>query len=408
MGWGSSGCWPRSATWASAGPPASTSPARRRACWPTAPQLGADRLRLAGHRPGGRGHRPAGPRRLQRRGQRRASWWQPRLVQATVASDGQADPGAAPGRPPGDPRRPPTPSSPRCSSRWWRRGPAPAPSIPGYTVAGKTGTAQIPDRRAGRLRHRGLHGHLRRVSPRPPTRCWPAIVVLDRPTPIFGGTVAAPVFSQIMGYALHRYDIPTTPGRPPRRPRRGQRPRPDTGRHVSTGGRASARVPSAGRRRRRGGSGRSRPRPAHPTRADEPVARRDRRGRDDGRPLGRRRARHRPRQPAGGPGRPLLLPARAGSPTATTTPAEAVARGAVGLLCERPCRPAAGRWSQARVAPGRVRPAMARVAAAFYGHPSRDLRDGRGHRDQRQDHGDPPARRGARRGRPPHHGDRAR
>ena len=38
------------------------------------------------------------------------------------------------------------------------------------------------------------------------------IVVLNRPTPIFGGTVAAPVFSQIMSYALHRYDIPTTPG----------------------------------------------------------------------------------------------------------------------------------------------------------------------------------------------------
>ena len=41
-----------------------------------------------------------------------------------------------------------------------------------------------------------------------------AIVVLDHPTPIFGGTVAAPVFSQIMSYALHRYDIPTTPGAP--------------------------------------------------------------------------------------------------------------------------------------------------------------------------------------------------
>jgi cell division protein FtsI (penicillin-binding protein 3) len=41
-----------------------------------------------------------------------------------------------------------------------------------------------------------------------------AIVVLDRPTPIFGGTVAAPVFSQIMSYALHRYRIPTSPGAP--------------------------------------------------------------------------------------------------------------------------------------------------------------------------------------------------
>ena len=40
------------------------------------------------------------------------------------------------------------------------------------------------------------------------------IVVLNRPTPIFGGTVAAPVFSQIMSYALHRYQIPTSPGAP--------------------------------------------------------------------------------------------------------------------------------------------------------------------------------------------------
>ena len=36
------------------------------------------------------------------------------------------------------------------------------------------------------------------------------IVVLDRPTPIFGGTVAAPVFSVIMQYALQHYGVPTT------------------------------------------------------------------------------------------------------------------------------------------------------------------------------------------------------
>ena len=38
-----------------------------------------------------------------------------------------------------------------------------------------------------------------------------AIVVLDHPTPIYGGAVAAPVFSTIMAYALHHYGIPTTP-----------------------------------------------------------------------------------------------------------------------------------------------------------------------------------------------------
>jgi hypothetical protein len=39
-------------------------------------------------------------------------------------------------------------------------------------------------------------------------------VVLNRPEPIYGGTVAAPVFSQIMSYALHHYGIPSSPGIP--------------------------------------------------------------------------------------------------------------------------------------------------------------------------------------------------
>jgi hypothetical protein len=37
-----------------------------------------------------------------------------------------------------------------------------------------------------------------------------AVVVLDHPTPIYGGAVAAPVFSTIMAYALHHYGIPTS------------------------------------------------------------------------------------------------------------------------------------------------------------------------------------------------------
>ncbi|HLG67227.1 MAG TPA: UDP-N-acetylmuramoyl-L-alanyl-D-glutamate--2,6-diaminopimelate ligase [Acidimicrobiales bacterium] len=51
---------------------------------------------------------------------------------------------------------------------------------------------------------------------------------------------------------------------------------------------------------------------------------------------------------------------------------EAVARGAVGLLCERlvAVRPAV---PQALVRPGSARSAMARAAAAFYGHPARSL-----------------------------------
>jgi cell division protein FtsI (penicillin-binding protein 3) len=89
--------------------------------------------------------------------------------------------------------------------------------IPGYTVAGKTGTAQIPttgkDAYTVGAYMASFVGFAPAVNP-----TFSMIVVLDRPTPIFGGTVAAPVFSQIMGYALHRYDIPTTAGASTQRP----------------------------------------------------------------------------------------------------------------------------------------------------------------------------------------------
>lgn len=49
---------------------------------------------------------------------------------------------------------------------------------------------------------------------------------------------------------------------------------------------------------------------------------------------------------------------------------EAVGRGATSLLCERFCDTPV---TQVRVAPGRARPAMASLAAAFWGHPSRAL-----------------------------------
>jgi cell division protein FtsI (penicillin-binding protein 3) len=84
-------------------------------------------------------------------------------------------------------------------------------SVPGYVVAGKTGTAQIPTQGEDAYTAGAYMASFVGFAPaNNPTIS--IIVVLDRPTPIFGGTVAAPVFSQIMSYALHRYDIPTTPG----------------------------------------------------------------------------------------------------------------------------------------------------------------------------------------------------
>jgi cell division protein FtsI (penicillin-binding protein 3) len=84
-------------------------------------------------------------------------------------------------------------------------------TVPGYTVAGKTGTAQIPSAGHDSYIPGAYMATFVGFAPASnPTLSM--IVVLNRPTPIFGGTVSAPVFSQIMSYALHRYDIPTTPG----------------------------------------------------------------------------------------------------------------------------------------------------------------------------------------------------
>lgn len=90
-------------------------------------------------------------------------------------------------------------------------------AVPGYSVAGKTGTSQIPTQGKDSYVPGAFMATFVGFAPASnPTLSM--IVVLNRPTPIYGGTVAAPVFSQIMSYALHRYDIPTTPGAAVRSP----------------------------------------------------------------------------------------------------------------------------------------------------------------------------------------------
>jgi cell division protein FtsI/penicillin-binding protein 2 len=82
-------------------------------------------------------------------------------------------------------------------------------AIDGYTVAGKTGTAQIPDPNHLGYISGAYVGSFAGFAPAE-NPVLSAIVVLDHPTPIYGGAVAAPVFSTIMSYALHHYGIPTT------------------------------------------------------------------------------------------------------------------------------------------------------------------------------------------------------
>lgn len=82
-------------------------------------------------------------------------------------------------------------------------------AIDGYTVAGKTGTAQIPNPKSLGYIPGAFAATFAGFAPAQ-APVLSAVVVLIHPTPIYGGAVAAPVFSTIMEYALHHYGIPTT------------------------------------------------------------------------------------------------------------------------------------------------------------------------------------------------------
>jgi len=84
-------------------------------------------------------------------------------------------------------------------------GTALAARIPGYTVAGKTGTAQIPKSTGGYEPGAWMATFVGFAPAEDPALT--TIVVLNRPNLIYGGLASAPVFSQIMRYALRHFDI---------------------------------------------------------------------------------------------------------------------------------------------------------------------------------------------------------
>jgi cell division protein FtsI/penicillin-binding protein 2 len=82
--------------------------------------------------------------------------------------------------------------------------------VPGYLVAGKTGTSQIASRNTASFISGAYNATFVGFAPAD----YPilsTIVVIQRPrTSIFGGVISAPVFQRIMAYALHHYNIPLT------------------------------------------------------------------------------------------------------------------------------------------------------------------------------------------------------
>jgi cell division protein FtsI (penicillin-binding protein 3) len=90
-----------------------------------------------------------------------------------------------------------------------------AAQIPGYQVAGKTGTARIPlPNGSGYYTDRWIASFIGFLPASEPRVVIAAI--LDQPTTVYGGVAAAPLFQQIARYAIERLSI--APGRSLRLP----------------------------------------------------------------------------------------------------------------------------------------------------------------------------------------------
>ena len=85
-----------------------------------------------------------------------------------------------------------------------------AAAIPNYTVAGKTGTARKPKDDALGYKDGAYVASFAGFVPASAPRLS-AIVVLDEPTPIYGGLVSAPAFSRLAVAGTRLFDIPPQP-----------------------------------------------------------------------------------------------------------------------------------------------------------------------------------------------------
>jgi cell division protein FtsI (penicillin-binding protein 3) len=86
-------------------------------------------------------------------------------------------------------------------------GTASEAKVPGYRLAGKTGTAQKPDGKGGYSDTRFVASFIGYAPARKP-RLLVAVMVDEPKGQIYGGVVAAPAFQKIMEFALPYLRIP--------------------------------------------------------------------------------------------------------------------------------------------------------------------------------------------------------
>ena len=134
-------------------------------------------------------------------------WVQPRLVRGTSdRAGGEVD--EAPSAPPRRVLSEQTASMlTRMLASVVETGTGGAAQIPGYQVAGKTGTARkLVDGRYVRRYMASFAGFLPASDPR-----VVIVVSIDEPSTVYGGVAAAPVFSEIARHVIQRLAIPAAP-----------------------------------------------------------------------------------------------------------------------------------------------------------------------------------------------------
>jgi cell division protein FtsI (penicillin-binding protein 3) len=94
-------------------------------------------------------------------------------------------------------------------------GTAPMARIPGYRVAGKTGTAEKVDPRTGRYSGGLYTASFAGFAPADDPQLVVQVVLQDPKGDHYGGTVAAPVFKNVMSFALQSRGIPPSGSRSP-------------------------------------------------------------------------------------------------------------------------------------------------------------------------------------------------
>jgi cell division protein FtsI (penicillin-binding protein 3) len=141
---------------------------------------------------------------------------EPSLLKGYVDSEGRVTPTGPPDR-----RRVVSASAARQVTRMMEAvtaddGTAPSAAIPGYRVAGKTGTAQRVDPETG-----GYNGYtisFGGFAPADQARFLTYVVLHDPSSGDGGGSAGGPVFHDVTSYALQKYAVPPTGSKPPKLP----------------------------------------------------------------------------------------------------------------------------------------------------------------------------------------------